>query len=214
MSWISSNSVATFFFVLPTFCLNFIPVLWDFVLGSIFDLFSPKFTLKKLSTSSLGRGFRILHTRKGPCWPESHEANDYIGHILVFLWLHHTDPPGTTDQSGFMVTLTTNQISHFTPVWIFWLMTQFILTLHILCNCAWGVGQDGWWERPVHGTMLLGNYPFKKQTDNFSLVFSYFSTEKCFLLAHLEIKGNALKKKSFFKSLLFLTRSHSVILSF
>lgn len=108
-----------FSFYLLFSLILFVPVLWDFVLGRIFDLTSPKFTLKKLSTSSLRRGFRILHTLKGPCWPESHEANDYIGHILVFLWLHHTDPLGTTDQSGFMVTLTTNQISHFTPVWIF-----------------------------------------------------------------------------------------------
>lgn len=129
-----------------------------------------------MSTSSLKRGFRPPHPFKISYWPESHKANDYIGHILVSLWLHHTEPPGTTIQSGLLVTLATNQISHFSPVWLLWLMTQFALTLHTVCNCVRGMGKDSGKDQ-LSGTMPPENYPFRKQIDNLSDAFLFLYLE-------------------------------------
>lgn len=107
-----SNSYGTFFF-LAVFCIIFIcsgSSFYEILLCSVLYLISPEFTLKKnLSTSSLKRGFRPLHLLKIPCCSESHKASNDMGHILAFLWLYHTEPPGTTNQSGFMATLTTSR---------------------------------------------------------------------------------------------------------
>lgn len=168
------------FFVLYLLFRVFIFLYEILLLCSSFYLISPKFTLKKkmLSTSSLKRDFRPSHLPKSLSWPQSHKANDCIGHILVFVWLHHIDSPGSANHSGFMVTLTTSWTSHFSPVWLLWLMTQFVLTVHTACDCF--RDGKGLWEKPVPGTTPLENYPFRRQTDSLSLVFSCFSPSKCF----------------------------------
>lgn len=102
------------YFFLSSYFLHYIYLfqfflLWDSVVQcTLFDL-SRVYLKKNLSTSSLKRGFRPLHLLKIPCCSESHKASNDMGHILAFLWLYHTEPPGTTNQSGFMATLTTSQ---------------------------------------------------------------------------------------------------------
>lgn len=148
---------------------------WDAVIVQCtrLDLSKVYFFKKMLSASSLKRGFRLSHLLKAPCWPESHKWLHW-SHACIPLITPHCSPwfhqPGWPHgQMNHKLNLTflsslaslSDDTACTDPTHSLWLCSR---------------GGKGLWEKTVAGTKPFENYPFRKQTDNLSLVFSCFST--------------------------------------